>query len=45
MFSGLSLFGAPSGAGTVTLQGGGSRLCVRVLPATGRIRVGASGCP
>jgi type II secretory pathway pseudopilin PulG len=45
MFSGLSLFGAPSGAGTVTLQAGSSRLCLRVVPATGRIRVATIGCP
>ncbi|MGH2348631.1 MAG: prepilin-type N-terminal cleavage/methylation domain-containing protein [bacterium] len=45
MFSASSLFGAPSGAGTVTLQAGGSRLCVRVVPATGRIRVANTGCP
>jgi Tfp pilus assembly protein FimT len=45
MFSGTSLFGAPSGAGTVTLHAGGSRLCVRVVPATGRIRVASTGCP
>lgn len=45
LFHGLSLFGAPSGGGTVTLASGGKRLCVRVLPATGRIRVAASGCP
>lgn len=45
LFHGVSLFGAPSGGGTVTLASGGKRLCVRVLPATGRIRVAASGCP
>jgi len=44
-FTGVSLFGAPSGGGTVTLTAGGARLCVRVLPATGRIRVSNTSCP
>lgn len=44
-FTGVSLFGAPSGGGTVTLSAGSARLCVRVLPATGRIRVSNIGCP
>ncbi|HEU5299788.1 MAG TPA: prepilin-type N-terminal cleavage/methylation domain-containing protein [bacterium] len=45
MFTGVSLLGAPSGGGTVTLASGAARLCVRVLPATGRVRVAAAGCP
>jgi hypothetical protein len=45
LFGGVSLFGAPSGGGTVTLEAGPARLCVRVLPATGRVRVAADGCP
>ncbi len=45
MFTGVSLFGAPSGGGTVTFTAGGATLCVRVQPATGRIRVTDSGCP
>ncbi len=45
VFSGTSLFAAPSGAGTVTLSAGSSRLCIRVLPATGRIRVADTNCP
>lgn len=44
-FTGVSLFGAPSGGGTVTLTAGTARLCVRVLPATGRIRVSNTACP
>jgi hypothetical protein len=44
-FTGVSLFGAPSGGGTVTLAAGGARLCVRVLPATGRLRISNTGCP
>ena len=44
-FTGVSLFGAPSGGGTVTLTAGDTRLCVRVLPATGRIRVSNTSCP
>lgn len=44
-FTGVSLFGAPSGGGTVTLTAGSARLCVRVLPATGRMRVANTGCP
>ncbi len=45
LFHGASLFGAPSGGGTVTLASGRVQLCVRLLPATGRIRVAALGCP
>ncbi|OLD49448.1 MAG: hypothetical protein AUI83_12205 [Armatimonadetes bacterium 13_1_40CM_3_65_7] len=45
LFNGVSLFGAPSGGGTVTLANGQARWCVRLLPATGRIRVAAVGCP
>jgi hypothetical protein len=45
LFHGRSLFGAPSGGGTVTVTAGRARVCVRVLPATGRIRVAAAGCP
>lgn len=45
MFTGVSLLGAPSGGGTVTLASGGARLCVRVAPATGRVRVAATNCP
>jgi type II secretory pathway pseudopilin PulG len=45
LFGGASLFGAPSGGGTVTLAAGRRRLCVRVLPATGRVRVAGEGCP
>lgn len=45
LFHGRSLFGAPSGGGTVTLAAGRMRLCVRLLPATGRIRVTTIGCP
>lgn len=45
MFTGVSLFGAPSGGGTVTFSAGSAVLCVRVQPATGRIRVADSGCP
>lgn len=45
MFSGVSLLGAPSGGGTVTLRAGSAVLCVRVLPATGRIRIADTGCP
>ncbi len=44
-FHGVSLFGAPSGGGTVTLASGAVRVCVRLLPATGRIRVAGAGCP
>lgn len=44
-FSGTSLLGAPSGGGTVTFTAGGAVLCVRVLPATGRVRVDEAGCP
>jgi type II secretory pathway pseudopilin PulG len=44
-FTGVSLFGAPSGGGTVTLTAGDARLCVRVMPATGRIRVSHITCP
>lgn len=45
MFTGVSLLGAPSGGGTVTLRAGGAVLCVRVLPATGRIRIANTNCP
>ena len=45
LFGGTSLFGAPSGGGTVTLTGNRVRICVRLLPATGRIRVSQQGCP
>jgi type II secretory pathway pseudopilin PulG len=45
MFTGASLLGAPSGGGTVTIAAGGSVLCVRVQPATGRARVDDAGCP
>ncbi len=45
LFHGRSLFGAPSGGGTVTLAAGQVRVCVRLLPATGRIRVATTGCP
>lgn len=45
LFGGTSLFGAPSGGGTVTLTSGATRMCVRVIPATGRVRVAAVGCP
>lgn len=44
-FTGVSLFGAPSGGGTVTLRAGSAHLCVRVMPATGRIRVSNTSCP
>lgn len=45
IFTGVSLFGAPSGGGTVTLTAGTATLCVRLAPATGRIRVANTGCP
>jgi Tfp pilus assembly protein FimT len=45
MFTGVSLLGAPSGGGTVTFSAGGTVLCVRVQPATGRVRVDDAGCP
>lgn len=45
LFTGVSLYGAPSGGGTVTLASGAGRMCVRVAPATGRMRVAAAGCP
>lgn len=45
IFSGTSLYGAPSGGGTVTLASGLAKLCVRVAPATGRARVSAVNCP
>jgi len=45
MFTGVSLLGAPSGGGTVTLSAGGAILCVRVQPATGRARIDGAGCP
>jgi hypothetical protein len=44
-FTGNSLLGAPSGGGTVTLAAGGARLCVRLLPATGRVRIAKRECP
>jgi len=44
-FTGVSLFGAPSGGGTVTFGAGGARLCVRIAPATARPRVARAGCP
>jgi len=44
-FTGTSLLGAPSGGGTVTFTSNGVQLCVRVLPATGRIRLAQTGCP
>ncbi len=44
-FSTASLYGAPSGGGTVTFAGGNARLCVRLLPATGRVRVTSTDCP
>lgn len=45
LFTGVSLFGAPSGGGTVTLTSGRARVCVRVMPATGRVRVAGTTCP
>jgi prepilin-type N-terminal cleavage/methylation domain-containing protein len=45
MFTGVSLLGAPSGGGTVTLTAGGAVICVRIQPATGRARLDAVGCP
>ena len=45
MFTGVSLFGAPSGGGTVTFTAGGAVRCVRVQPATGRARIDDTGCP
>lgn len=45
MFTGVSLLGAPSGGGTVTLSAGGASLCIRVQPATGRARIENAGCP
>jgi len=45
LFTGVSWFGAPSGGGTVTLARGAVRICVRVMPATGRTRITRSGCP
>lgn len=44
-FSGTSLLGAPSGGGTVTFTSRTMQLCVRVLPATGRVRLAQTGCP
>jgi len=44
-FPGGSWFGAPSGGGTVTLASGPVRLCVRLMPATGRARLVRTGCP
>lgn len=45
MFTGVSLLGAPSGGGTVSLAAGGASLCIRVQPATGRARIEQTGCP
>jgi type II secretory pathway pseudopilin PulG len=45
MFTGVSLLGAPSGGGTVTFSAGARVVCVRVQPATGRVRVDDAGCP
>jgi hypothetical protein len=45
MFTGVSLLGAPSGGGTVTFSADRAALCVRVQPATGRVRVDDAGCP
>lgn len=45
LFSGVSLFGAPSGGGTVTFTGRAGSLCVRLMPATGRARVASVDCP
>jgi hypothetical protein len=45
MFTGVSLLGAPSGGGTVTLAAGSAVLCIRVQPATGRVRVDDARCP
>ena len=45
MFTGVSLLGAPSGGGTVSLAAGGASLCIRVQPATGRVRIERTGCP
>jgi len=45
LFTGTSWFGAPSGGGTVTLASGTARLCVRLMPATGRTRLTRTGCP
>lgn len=44
-FTGTSLLGAPSGGGTVTFTSRGVRVCIRVLPATGRVRLAQTGCP
>ncbi|HEU4798424.1 MAG TPA: hypothetical protein VFT63_05815, partial [bacterium] len=44
-FTGVSLFGAPSGGGTVTFTNRAGRLCVRVAPATARPRVSNANCP
>lgn len=44
-FTGVSLFGAPSGGGTVTFTNRAGRLCVRVAPATARPRVANTNCP
>lgn len=44
-FTGVSLFGAPSGGGTVTFTNRAGRLCVRVAPATARPRVTNANCP
>lgn len=45
MFTGVSLFGAPTGGGTVTFSGRAGALCVRLMPATGRARVANVDCP
>lgn len=44
-FTGVSLFGAPSGGGTVTFTNKAGRLCVRIAPATARPRVTNDNCP
>lgn len=44
-FTGVSLFGAPSGGGTVTFTNRAGRLCVRIAPATARPRVTNANCP
>jgi len=44
MFTGVSLLGAPSGGGTVTMSAGGALICIRVQPATGRARIEHAGC-
>lgn len=44
-FTGVSLFGAPSGGGTVTFTNRGGRLCVRIAPATAKVRITNVNCP